>query len=219
MGRGKLLKFQDNDERENVIQPGKISFENIKGKWREDQFGNENPIVLELGCGRGEYTIGFARAFPDNNFIGVDIKGARIWTGSKIADEEGLHNVAFLRVHIRNIEELFEIDEVDEIWIIHPDPRPKESDEHRRLTHPRFLDSYRRILKPGSLIHFKTDNTDLFNYSLEKIREYLYAEDIEYTFNLYSSEFRDDHLGIETRYEKMSLEVGEKIKYLRFRMK
>lgn len=218
MSRGKLLKFQDNERRTNIIEPGKISFENIKGQWRKNQFCNENPIVLELACGQGEYTIGFGRSFPGKNFVGVDIKGARIWTGSKIAEEDGLNNVAFLRVHIHNIEELFDIDEVDEIWIIHPDPRPKESDEHRRLTHPRFLDIYRRILKCGSLVHFKTDNTGLFDYSLETIKNYNHANDIEYTFDLYASKYEDSHLGIETRYEKISLEVGEKIKYLRFRM-
>lgn len=218
MSRGKLLKFQDNERRTNIIQPGKISFENIKGKWRKTQFCNDNPIVLELACGHGEYTIGFARSFPGKNFVGVDTKGARIWTGSKIAEEEDLKNVAFLRVHIHNIEELFDIDEVDEIWIIHPDPRPKESDEHRRLTHPRFLDIYRRILKHGSLVHLKTDNTALFDYSMETIKNYNHVDNIEYTFDLYASKYKDNHLGIKTRYEKMSLEVGEKIKYLRFRM-
>jgi tRNA (guanine-N7-)-methyltransferase len=218
MGRSKLHKFQDNDRSFNVVQPGKTSYEIIKGKWREFQFKNNNPIVLELACGRGDYTIGFARKYPDKNFVGVDIKGARIWTGSQIAEEENLNNVAFLRVHIQNLDNFFEKDEVDEIWLIHPDPRPKDSDEHRRLTHPRFLELYRSILKSGSWIHLKTDNTGLFEYSIESIKEFKYTSDIQYTFDLHGSNYLKDHLGIETRYERMSLEEGETIKYLKFRM-
>ncbi|MFC2126119.1 tRNA (guanosine(46)-N7)-methyltransferase TrmB [Bacteroidota bacterium] len=218
MGRSKLLKFLDNDRRSNVVQPGKNSFETIKGNWREIQFQNENPIVLELACGQGEYTVGFARKIPEKNFVGVDIKGARIWTGSKTAEEEELKNAAFLRVHIQNLEMLFDINEVDEIWIIHPDPRPKDSDEHRRLTHPRFLDMYRNILKSGSWIHLKTDNTDLFEYSLETIKNFKYISDIHYTYDLYGSGFLKDHHNLETRYERMSLDEGEKIKYLKFRL-
>ena len=201
-----------------MIQPGKDSFEIIKGKWNEVQFQNENPIVLELACGRGEYTIGLARIAPDKNFIGVDLKGARISTGSKIAEEEKLLNVAFLRIHIRNLEAIFDVDEVDEIWIIHPDPRPKYSDRHRRLTHPRFLDLYKNILKSGSWIHLKTDNTDFFDYSLETIKEYHNTSDIEYTYDLHDSTYFEDHHGIETRYERMFLDEGEKIKYIKFRM-
>ncbi len=121
-------------------------------------------------------------------------------------------------MHIRNLDELFDFDEIDEIWIIHPDPRPKDSDEHRRLTHPRFLDMYRNILKTGSWVHLKTDNTDLFEYSLETINSYKHASHIEYTFDLHKSIYLKDHCGIETRYEKISLDEGGKIKYLKFRM-
>jgi len=218
MGRSKLLKFQDNDRRFNVIQSGKSSYETIKGKWCESQFKNNNPIVLELACGRGEYTVGFARKYPDKNFVGVDIKGARIWTGSKIAEDENLENVAFLRIHIQNLDNFFDKDEVDEIWLIHPDPRPKDSDEHRRLTHPRFLNMYRDILKTGSWIHLKTDNADLFGYSIETIKDFKYASDLDYVYDLHRSDYLKDHLGIETRYERISLDEGETIKYLKFRM-
>ena len=218
MGRSKLLKFQDNFRNDNVIQAGKEIFNSIQGKWREVQFRNDNPVILELACGRGEYTVGLARYNPDKNFIGIDIKGARIWTGSQIAIEEKLSNVAFLRTHIQNLGDFFNNNEIDEIWIIHPDPRPKKSDEHRRLTHPRFLDIYRRLIKPGGLVRLKTDDTGLFEYSLEVIKKYNHAFDLVYTYDLHASEYISEHLGIETRYEKMSVQEGITIKYLKFKL-
>ena len=142
MGRSKLDKFKDNAQSDYVIQPGKDIFDSIKGHWRDEFFRNNNPLVLELACGRGEYTIGLARIFPDRNFVGVDIKGPRIWRGMKIAEEEHLSNVGFLRGYIQNLEDFYEENEVDEIWVTFPDPRPKGRDERRRLTNERFLDIF-----------------------------------------------------------------------------
>lgn len=217
MGRTKLLRFQENIENPNVIQEGKPLFENIKGNWNKSQFDNSNPIVVELACGRGEFTVGLARNYPDQNFIGVDIKGSRIWKGSSTATAEGIHNVAFLRTQIELLEKFFAEDEISELWITFPDPYPREGDEKRRLTSPRFLEIYKPMLKQDGIVHFKTDNTDLFNYSLELFQN---REDIEllgFTHDFYQSEWKDDHFGIQTRYEKMFSEKGEKIKYLKFR--
>jgi len=217
MGRRKLDKFKDNDQSNYVIQPGKDLFDNIKGKWREVYFRNDNPLILELACGRGEYTIGMARIFPEKNFVGVDIKGQRIWRGMKIAEEENLTNAGFLRGHIQNLEDFFDKDEVDGIWITFPDPRPKGRDERRRLTHERFLEIYRKILKPGGWLCLKTDNDGLYNYSLEVLSEREDILDLEYTDDLYDSELLRDHFGIKTTYEKKYLEEDIKIKYLKFR--
>ena len=134
MGRSKSKKFEDNNARRNVIQPGKELFNDIKGNWNKLYFKNQNDIVLELACGRGEYTVGLAQIFQEKNFIGIDIKGSRIWSGSSKAIENKLENVAFLRIHIQNLNQYFEEDEAAGIWIIHPDPRPKKSDQHRRAT-------------------------------------------------------------------------------------
>lgn len=217
MGRSKLDKFKDNELSRYVIQPGKEIFEHIKGNWRNLYFKNENDLVLELACGRGEYTIGLAREFPGRNFVGVDIKGPRIWRGMRTAEEEKLINTGFLRGHIQNLEAYFDINEVDEIWITFPDPRPKGRDERRRLTHPRFLDIYRIILKPNGWVYLKTDNPDLFEYSLEVLSSEADVFDLEYTRDLYNSKFLAEHYGIQTTYEKRYLEAGIKINYLKFR--
>lgn len=217
MGRSKLDKFKDNELSRYVIQPGNEIFDNIKGNWRDLYFKNENDLVLELACGRGEYTIGLAREFSDRNFIGVDIKGPRIWRGMKIAEEEKLVNSGFLRGYIQNLETYFDAKEINEIWITFPDPRPKGRDERRRLTHPRFLDIYKAILKPGGQVYLKTDNQDLFEYSLEVLTSETDVADLIYTRDLYHSEFVGEHYGIQTTYEKKYLEEGTKIKYLKFR--
>jgi tRNA (guanine-N7-)-methyltransferase len=217
MGRNKLDKFKDNEQSNYVIQHGKEIFEHIKGNWRKLYFKNQNKLVLELACGRGEYTIGLARQFPDINFVGVDIKGPRIWRGMMIAEEENLINSGFLRGHIQNLQEYFDTDEVDEMWITFPDPRPKGRDERRRLTHPRFLDIYRNILKPGGKVYLKTDNRDLFEYSLEVLSSMKDIDELTYTLDLYNSDLMLEHYGIQTTYEKQYLEEGSKIKYLRFR--
>lgn len=219
MSRRKLVRFKENEENPNVIQDGKEIFESIKGNWNEVQFKNDNPIVVELACGRGEFTVGLGRVFKEQNFIGVDIKGSRIWKGSSTATAEGIHNVAFLRTQIELLEKFFAPGEISELWITFPDPFPRDGDEKRRLTSPRFLEMYKPLLKSGGTVHFKTDNTGLFDYSLELFQN---REDIDllgFTNDFYQSEWKDDHFGIQTRYEKMFSEKGEKIKYLRFKFK
>ena len=216
MGRSKSKKFEDNDIRRNVIQPGKELFEVIKGNWNELYFQNRNEIVLELACGRGEYTVGLAREFPERNFIGVDIKGSRIWKGSSIAIDERLDNVAFLRIHIQNLENFFADNEIAEIWIVHPDPRPKISDRHRRLTNPRFLEIYKKLVTPGGIIRLKTDNTGFYEYSLEVLRDRNDIKDLDFTNDLYQSPLNAENHGIRTRYEEEFTAGGHKIKYLKY---
>jgi tRNA (guanine-N7-)-methyltransferase len=217
MGRRKLDKFKDNEQSDYVVQPGKDIFNSIKGHWRDMFFRNDNPLVLELACGRGEYTIGLARIFPERNYVGIDIKGPRIWRGMKIAEEEGLGNAGFLRGHIQNLEDFFDVGEVDEIWIAFPDPRPKGRDERRRLTHSRFLEIYRNITRNGGWIYLKTDNDGLYEYSLEVLTAMNDVVDLQYTDDLYNSELLEDHFGIQTTYEKKYLEEDIKIKYIKFR--
>lgn len=217
MSRKKLQRFKENDANRNVVQAGKPIFETIKGNWNKLQFPIDQPIVVELACGRGEFTVGLARQYPNANFIGVDIKGSRIWKGSTIAIQEGLENVAFLRTQIQELEKYFDSREISELWITFPDPFPRDGDEKRRLTSGKFLDMYKPLLVKGGIVHFKTDNTGLFDYTLELLK---YREDVEillFTHDFYASPYRDEHHGIQTRYEKMFSEKGEKIKYLKFR--
>ena len=216
--RKKQARFAENAQRRNVIEPGKPVYESIKGKWSAEYFGNDHPIIVEMGCGRGEYTVGLGQHYPQNNYIGVDIKGDRIWKGSKEADQLNLDNVAFLRTQIQQVENFFVEDEISEIWITFPDPRPKDRDERRRLTYARFIEIYKRIMKPGGIVHLKTDNTGLFEYSLETISQRKDVSDLEHTFDLYKSPLNEIHLGIKTKYEVLHYEAGESIKYLRFRL-
>ncbi|MDX1628369.1 MAG: tRNA (guanosine(46)-N7)-methyltransferase TrmB [Fulvivirga sp.] len=216
MSRGKLKRFADNEKRENIIQEGKPVFENIKGHWSEDYFKNDHPITVELACGRGEYTVGLARKFPDQNFIGVDIKGDRIWKGSGIAIEEGLENVAFLRTQIQQMDKFFAKGEVDEIWITFPDPRPKDRDEKRRITNPRFMDLYKSLVADDAWIRLKTDNTQLFDYTRDVLNNRKDIKNMKYTYDLYYSEYKDECHGIRTRFEKKFSEIGHDIKYLKF---
>lgn len=217
--RNKLERFKENRERENVVEPDKEIARKIKGKWQEVFFENQNPIVLELACGRGEYTVGMAKIFPEKNFIGVDIKGDRIWKGSSKAEEEGLTNAGFCRTYILMIDNFFEENEVDEIWITFPDPRPKKRDIKRRLTSPRFLEIYKKLVKPGGTVFLKTDNTPLFEYTLEVLQERDDVSNLHYTFDLYNSEMRPEAYDIKTRYEKKFHAAGEDIKFLRFQFK
>lgn len=220
MARSKLAKFAAIGERENVIEPGDERYGQLKGKWRELQFRNTNPIVLEVGCGRGEYCIGMARLFPEKNFIGSDIKGERLWKGSTLAEEEELDNVAFLRTFIEQIDENFAEKEVDEIWITFPDPRPKDRDIKRRLTSPRFLALYRKILKPNGLIHLKTDNLALYEYTLEVLQEReSEIKHLLHTSDLYRSDLQEHTMGIYTTYEKRYLDEGIPIKYIQLQFK
>ncbi|MEQ9304655.1 MAG: tRNA (guanosine(46)-N7)-methyltransferase TrmB [Marinoscillum sp.] len=213
--KNKLAKFSENMASKNVIEPGKDLFESIHGNWN-DFFGNDNEIVVELACGWGEYTISLAEKYPDQNFIGIDIKGDRIWKGSQFALQNDMHNVAFLRTHIIEILKSFDKNEVDEIWLTFPDPRPKERDEKHRLSNKSYLEKYREILKPNGWFKFKTDNTELFEYTLQVLADFN-IKDHEFTFDLYNSSLVDEHYGIKTKYERIWTEKGEKIKYMKFR--
>lgn len=196
----------------------------MKGKWNSEFFKNDHPVVLELGCGKGEYTVGLAQRYPEKNFIGVDIKGNRIWMGAKHAIETRLENAAFLRTRIDFIEACFDKNEVSEIWITFPDPQPQQPRARKRLTSPQFLNRYKNIIKSDGLIHLKTDSHPLYEYTLEVIKENNY-ELLEHTDDLYGkreiTHFGDD-LGevgaIKTYYEKKFSDLGFKINYLRFRM-
>ena len=217
MGKNKLQKFADITEFGNVFQyPFSILKEkgfDMKGKWGERFFGNGNPIVLELGCGKGEYTVGMARNDKGKNFVGVDIKGARIWSGAKEAIETGLANAAFLRTSIELLQYFFEEGEVAEIWITFPDPQMKKT--RKRLTSTVFLERYARLLKPGGLVHLKTDSPFLFKYTSETVKcngLKVLAE----TEDLYNSEFTGAITDIRTFYEQQWLDRGFKIKYICF---
>lgn len=185
----------------------------MKGSWGEEYFGNSNPIVLELGCGKGEYTVGLARKYPDKNFIGVDIKGARIWTGAKMAEVEGLKNVAFLRTDIELIDHFFAQSEVSEIWITFPDPQMQK--RRRRLTSTRFLELYRKILVADGQVHLKTDSPFLYTYTSRLVR--LNALPVlADTSDLYGTGMADPILSIKTFYEQQWLSRGKKIKFISF---
>lgn len=213
----KQERFRIIEERDNVIERSKDVYDAMKGQWRSGYFKNSNPLTLELACGRGEYSVNLAKLFPGKNFIGVDIKGERIWKGSTEALEQNLRNVAFLRTPILLIENFFELGEVDEIWITFPDPRPRKRDIKRRLTSPRYLDIYKKLVKPGSYIRLKTDNTPLYQYSLEEVQARTDISDLRFTDNLYDSDLQPECFDIKTRYEQQFAAKGEKIKYLRFR--
>jgi tRNA (guanine-N7-)-methyltransferase len=213
----KQERFRIIEERENVVERTKDIYDKIIGKWRRMYFQNNNPITLELACGRGEYSVRLANLFPDVNFIGVDIKGERIWKGSTLAVEQGLKNVGFLRTPILLLENFFEPGEVNEIWITFPDPRPRKRDIKRRLTSPRYLDIYKRLLPPGSYVRLKTDNTSLYQYSLEEVMGRNDVSDLQYTEDVYDSPLRPECFDIKTRYEEKFAAAGERIKYLRFR--
>ncbi len=188
----------------------------MAGMWHEWQFGNSHPIVVELACGRGEYTLDLARRYSDKNFIGVDVKGARIWKGATIARESKMENVAFLRSRIEQIELFFKAGEVSEIWITFPDPFPKEGKENRRLTSPPFLKKYQTLLKKAGVVHLKTDSDLLYNYSLESVENFPNARILQSNRNIYAGELPHPDLDILTYYEKQHLEDGRTIKYLAF---
>jgi tRNA (guanine-N7-)-methyltransferase len=213
----KQERFKIIEERSNVIEPTKALYQTIKGNWRSSLFNNENPITLELACGRGEYSIGLGQLFPAKNFVGVDIKGERIWKGSTQAEEQNLINVAFLRTQILLIENFFSAGEVNEIWMTFPDPRPRKRDVKRRLTSPRFLDMYKRLMQPDGYVRLKTDNTALFEYSLDVIQSRSDIKELVFTSDIYNSELRAECFDIKTRYEDEFAGKGETIKYLRFR--
>ena len=220
MSKNKLKKFAELESFKHVIQPTFDELDTnfyLKGKWRSDFFKNSFPITLELGCGKGEYTTELAKEFPQKNFIGIDIKGSRMWTGAKYANENNLKNVAFLRTRIDMICKCFEKNEVDEIWITFPDPQIKRKRVRKRLTHPIFLKKYSHILKPKSKIHLKTDSQFFYGFTLGVIASEGHMLD-DATSDLYNSLVKREHLHIKTFYEKMFLKVGKPITYLCFRL-
>ena len=223
MGKGKLQKFAEMETFSNVFQYPFSAIENVpfdmKGRWREMFFHNDNPIVLELGCGKGEYAVGLARMFPNVNFIGVDIKGARMWTGAKQALQEQLPNVAFLRTNIEIIDRFFGEDEVQEIWLTCSDPQMK--DARKRLTATYFLQRYRHFLNDKGLVHLKTDSNFLFTYTREMALHNGLTPEV-CTDDLYNDSQLDEAtmniLNIRTYYESMWLERGLNIRYMKFRL-
>jgi len=214
LSRRKTAKYNLALELDNVIQEPKTLFGVLQGKWKSDLFENENRLVLELGCGRGEYTNGLGKLFPEINFVGIDVKGDRLAQGGRAARELELSNTAFLRIHMQEIEAHFAENEVDEIWITFPDPRLRDRDEKRRLTFHTFLNRYKRILKPGGTLHLKTDSLPFFEFSEESLAANGW-ETIVKTNDLYNSEWNEDHYGIKTRFEQMFHEKGFSINYLR----
>ncbi|MBA3971000.1 MAG: tRNA (guanosine(46)-N7)-methyltransferase TrmB [Bacteroidetes bacterium] len=223
MAKRKLKQFAEISTFENCFF---LSFEQsraeglpLKGKWNKEYFKNDNPIVLELGCGKGEYTVGLAKRFPDKNFVGVDIKGNRIWTGAKTAIEDKMNNVAFIRTRIDFIDACFAENEVDEIWITFPDPQPQKTRTRNRLTNIVFIERYKAILKKNGVINLKTDSAPFYEYTLEVVAENN-IELLDSTSDLYAdTTARDEALtSIKTYYEKKFSEKGFKICYLKFKV-
>ncbi len=213
MGKDKLRRFAEIDVFSNVVQL--LAGQPYKGQWAVGFFKNNRPVVLELACGKGEYTVNMARLFPQKNFIGIDYKGNRIWRGAKTALEDGVPNVAFLRIQIENLMDYFAPGEVEEIWITFPDPQPQLSRERKRLTSPRFLNMYKVLLTPGGFVNLKTDDDGLYAYTAEKLTEAGVTPVIK-TENLYNSVYTDEVLSIKTYYEKKYLQHSKNINYLKF---
>lgn len=222
--RNKLMKFAEMQHFHNVFQVfdptqptirGHKGNTDLRGKWA-DHFGNDNPLILELACGRGEYSLGLSNIYPDKNFVGVDVKGARIWKGASTAIQENINNVAFLRTRIEVIESCFAPNEVDEIWITFPDPFP--SKENRRLSSENFLMRYKKILKKDHRIHLKTDSIELYEFSVKLLQSLSYVTIHENINDLYSLVEIPPVLQIKTYYEKMHLAAQKKITYLSFSM-
>lgn len=224
MGKNKLARFEENKILSNVVQPTReeaISHFRYKGKWNSDFFKNDNPIVLELGCGKGEYSVGLAKSFPGKNFIGIDIKGARFWFGAKEAQENNIDNVAFLRTQIELVDKVFGENEVDEIWITFPDPQIKYRRTKHRMTNPDFLKRYRKILKPNGIIHLKTDSEFLHGYTLGLLQG-LGHEIITAHHDIYGAPEYDPGTEllreIKTYYEGLFESKGKTITYIKFRL-
>ena len=221
--KNKLKRFKENESFSNVVQPTREEVVGkrfaLRGRWASEFFKNEKPLVLELGCGKGEYSVGLAKAYPDKNFLGIDIKGARFWRGAKTAQEEGLDNVGFLRSQIELIDLLFAENEVDEIWITFPDPQIKYKRTKHRMTNSEFLQKYKKVLKPDGTVNLKTDSEFMHGYTLGLLHgeghEVLHAN-----HNVYKNEYSPNEVvGIQTFYEKQYLEQGKPITYIKFKIK
>ena len=225
MGKNKLARFAENKTLPNVFQPTReeaLHNFHLKGKWRSEVFKNQNPIVLELGCGKGEYSVGLAKAFPEKNFIGIDIKGARFWFGAKEAIENNLNNAAFLRTQIELVDCFFDHDEVDEIWITFPDPQIKYRRTKHRMTHPDFLERYKKILKKDGIMHLKTDSEFLHGYTLGLLQGAGH-EIISAHHDIYGAPEYEPGTPllreIKTYYEGLFSAKGKTITYIKFRIK
>ena len=221
--KNKLKRFKENETFANVFQPSREEVVGgefpLKGKWKTEFFKNDNPVVLELGCGKGEYSVGLAKLNSNKNFIGIDIKGARFWRGAKTAIEDNMGNVAFLRTQIELIEHCFAKDEVDEIWITFPDPQIKYKRTKHRMTNAEFLENYKKVLKPNGLMHLKTDSEFMHGYTLGLLHgaghEVIYAN-----HNVYKNEGAPEEVtSIQTFYEGQYLEINKAITYIQFRIK
>jgi tRNA (guanine-N7-)-methyltransferase len=221
--KNKLKRFKENDTFGNVFQPTREEVVSgqfpLRGKWNQDYFKNINPIVLELGCGKGEYSVGLADKYPNKNFIGIDLKGARFWRGAKTAVETGLKNVAFIRTQIELINHIFDENEVDEIWITFPDPQIKYKRTKHRMTNSQFLKLYKKVLKPEGVINLKTDSEFMHGYTLGLLHgeghEVIYSN-----HNVYVNEGSPEEVtGLQTFYEKQYLEINKAITYIRFKIK
>lgn len=221
--KNKLKRFKENETFNNVIQPTREEVVSgsfpYKGKWNSDFFKNNNPIVVELGCGKGEYTIGLAQRNPNINYIGIDVKGARFWRGAKTSQEENLHNVAFIRTQIELITDIFAKNELDEIWITFPDPQIKYKRTKHRMTNSDFLQLYKKILKPNGIVNLKTDSEFMHGYTLGLLHgeghEVIYAN-----HNVYKNEGAPSEvIDIQTFYEKQYLEIDKAITYIKFKIK
>ncbi|MFV9549859.1 tRNA (guanosine(46)-N7)-methyltransferase TrmB [Algibacter sp. PT7-4] len=221
--KNKLRRFKENETFSNVIQPSREALVNsnfnLKGQWRTEVFKNNNPLVLELGCGKGEYSVALAQKYPNKNFVGIDIKGARFWRGAKTAIEENIPNVAFLRTQIELIDHAFAAQEVDEIWITFPDPQIKYKRTKHRMTNAVFLERYKHILKPDGVVNLKTDSEFMHGYTLGLLHgaghEVLYAN-----HNVYKQEGSPEEVtSIQTFYESQYLEQNKPITYIKFKIK
>ncbi len=229
MSRVKIKRFADNQTRPDVVEPGKPEYKTLGGRWNEAFFGTEpgRPITLEVGCGKGDYTVGLAEQFPAENFIGLDVKGERIWSGSTRAQEAGLRNVGWLRGGALELPEHFGPGELAGIWLTFPDPHPKLGAAARRLTAPRFLALYRTLLRPGGLVRLKTDSAELFDYTLAESLPTQAVADVRSTRDLYGPATAADQEvaaalltathGIQTHYEARYRALGKPIHYLEFR--
>lgn len=221
MGKNKLAKFEENLSFANLfqfpatIQPWEAP---LRGRWKSDYYGNAAPIVLEIGCGKGDYTVGLARRYPERNFVGLDIKGARLWRGCKTATEEKMPNVAFIRTRAEFIDRVFAPGEVSEIWITFPDPQP--SKPNKRLCSPAFLDRYRRIFPEGKgIVHLKTDDTDLYAYCRNEVVIPAGYEVLHDSADLYAETTPiEEACGVQTFYERRWLAEGRSIKYISFKL-
>ena len=218
MAKKKLIHFQENLTFPHLFQPGYKEVQSgfhLRSQWNHAFFKNQNPVVIELGCGKGEYTVGLAAKYPKKNLIGIDFKGSRLWRGCKTVSEQGLKNVAFVRTRVDYLENLFGPREISEIWITFPDPQPGK--ERKRLTAPLFLNKYKTILTNDGIIHLKTDNQFFFDYSLGIVNEFKHHL-LFTTEDLYNSGLQEDVIQIQTYYENIWLKEGKRIFYIKFRL-